>query len=585
MSSKRHPATASRPRALGPSGLACLAAFAATALVGVLTVLSGVTANDPGRSGLLLTVEPAPVMAIGHVLAATAGVALVLLARGLLAGKRRAVDVAIPLLCIVAVLHLVKGADYEESTVALGLAALLAAARGSFGRGCSSSRPALVAGILAVAAVAAAYALPIGFLLVTDHVETLGRALDQGAIALSSGGWWLRSGEPLALAFDALMLGGLIAAAVFMLELLRPEPATDGHSPGDHAHAAAIVGRYGDDSIAPFVLREDKAFFFAGGCLLAYRTLRETAVVSGDPIGPESGAPMAMAAFIDFAATRGWHVAVTAASSRNLEAYRALGMRRVRVGSEAVVDPGTFSLEGRAIRKVRQSVGRLERRGWRTQVAVAHELPAADARAIAALERDWQSARPRLYGFAMTLGRVWGAEEDAKAIYAIARRPDGRVGAFLRFIPYRLGLSLDTMRRGEDAPNGVNEALVVAALQYARERELREVSLNFAGFAHVMAPEGRLDASQRVLRAVLSLLHGRFQLERLVHFNDKFGPAWRPRYLVYGPAIELPRVAVRVLQAEAYLRPPRTKPMLARWQPDPWAAGLPLATGSQGRGR
>ena len=39
---------------------------------------------------------------------------------------------------------------------------------------------------------------------------------------------------------------------------------------------------------------------------------------------------------------------ITAASDRHLSACKQLGLRVLRIGDEAVVDPRTFSLEGRA---------------------------------------------------------------------------------------------------------------------------------------------------------------------------------------------------------------------------------------------
>jgi hypothetical protein len=112
------------------------------------------------------------------------------------------------------------------------------------------------------------------------------------------------------------------------------------------------------------------------------------------------------------------------------------------------------------------------------------------------------------------------------------------------------------MRRAAKEPNGLTEALVVAAIGHARERGLRSVSLNFAGFAHVMAADAALSRSQRTLRFLLRLFHGRFQLERLVRFNGKFFPVWQPRYLIYDGLGHLPLSALRVLQAEAYLPAP-----------------------------
>jgi lysyl-tRNA synthetase class 2 len=349
--------------------------------------------------------------------------------------------------------------------------------------------------------------------------------------------------------------------------LLRPAPAREGHSPLEHDRAARIVSRFGHDSLAPFVLRHDKAFFFAHGGFLAYRTLHETAVVSGDPIGPPGSAAAILRAFLAYADDCGWRVAVAAASPSLAAKAAPLGLRALQVGSEAVVDAKAFTLQGRAVRKVRQAIARSERHGWTTEVVGARELTPAVRDQIAALEREFTSSRPRVYGFAMSLGRLWGAPEDDDALYALGRAPGGQVGGFIRFVPYAGGLSLDAVRRSNEMPNGVSEALVVTAVEYAQQAGLGEVSLNFAGFAHVMAPERPLRWSERLLRIALTAVHGRFQLERLVVWGNHFLPSWRPRYLLYGGRAELPRSALRVLQAERYLPSRPVPPLKPRWEP------------------
>jgi lysyl-tRNA synthetase, class II len=541
----------------------------ATVLAGVLSLVSALTPDVPWRRELLLRVEPGSAMGLGHVLAAACGIGLLLLGWGLLRGRRRAADIAIGVLLAVALIHAAKGLDYEESGVALALAGLLYANRSAFKRG-GATRPSVLAATVAVAAVAAAYALDTLALLVGGRAASLGAALDQAATTLANGAWWLRSGEPLAIALDLLLVLTLVAAAQALRALMRPAGTADGHSEVDHRRAADIVARYGSDSLDPFALREDKAFFFAYGGLLAYRTLRETAVVSGDPVGPPGTARAIVADFLAYAADRGWDVVVTAASPRFLHDYRALGLHALRVGEEAVVSPQRFSLDGRSIRKVRQSVNRVGRRGWRVEVVEGLGPDTRLAAELAEVERAWQGGRPRLYGFAMTLGRLWGAPEDSRdVVYALGRDPDGMLRAFIRFVGCGDALSLDVMRRSGGEPNGLNEALIVAALGYARDQGVAEMSLNFAGFAHIMSAEASLSRSQRLLRALLKRVHGRFQLERLVRFNEKFEPTWRPRYLIYGDRTHLPIAALRVLQAETYLRPPRSRPLKHRWQPLP----------------
>lgn len=128
----------------------------------------------------------------------------------------------------------------------------------------------------------------------------------------------------------------------------------------------------------------------------------------------------------------------------------------------------------------------------------------------------------------------------------------------MHFVSHCGKLSLDTMRRVGETPNGVNEALVCRALDIARRRGVAEVSLNYAGLAHLMrtAPSGGW-ARRLAAGLIVKLLGRRFQMQRLVSFNEKFSPAWRPRYLVYESRLSLPLAVLRVLQAEGYVRQPR----------------------------
>jgi lysyl-tRNA synthetase, class II len=352
--------------------------------------------------------------------------------------------------------------------------------------------------------------------------------------------------------------------------------APDGHTALEHLRAAALVAAHGSDSLDPFALRADKRFHFAGGGMLAYRVIRGTAVVSGDPIGPRDSAPEILDSFAARARRRGWGVALTGASERHLDGYGTLGLRALQMGSEAIVDPQRFSLEGRPVRKVRQSVARIHRRGWSVDVVDARALEPGASAELAAIERGWRDAQPRVVGFAMTLGRMWSGDEDANGLCVLARSPDGELRAFLHFVRYEGGLSLDVMRRLGDEPNGLNEAMVVAALEHARAEGLREVSLNFAGCAHLMTPDDRPTPRRRLACFALRRAHGRFQLERLVRFNDKFFPVWRPRYLVYAGRARLPLAALRVLQAEGYLRAPERPPLTSGWQPAPTPASQPM---------
>ena len=372
----------------------------------------------------------------------------------------------------------------------------------------------------------------------------------------------------LSLSADVIVLAALAVLAV-------SRPASWSASSGALRHrrqeelaaARQLVERYGEDSISPFIVRPDKAHAFAAGGVIGYRVFGRTAVVSGDPVAPAGAAPAVAASFLNTVRRHGWDVVVYGASQAQLEAYHRLGLRSLCVGEEAVVRPEAFSLEGRRVRKLRQAVHRVERRGWRIDALDGVDIDAEAEAEIDALEMRWRAQRPRLLGFAMSMGAFEMGIRPGD-LYLLARSPDGTLSAVMHFIAHRGKLSLDTMRRVGEHPNGLNEALVCRALELARERGVPEVSLNYAGLAHLIrgvSSGGGLRC--RVTRFAVALLGRNFQMQRLVRFNEKFAPEWRPRYLVYRSRRALPRSIYRVLQAEGYLgrrpQPGRTSPPLA----------------------
>jgi lysyl-tRNA synthetase, class II len=382
------------------------------------------------------------------------------------------------------------------------------------------------------------------------------------ALAAWSFGVWLSPLGPhapwlaLSLSADGLVIAGFTYLMVRRSSSLLANPTAPHRRPEQLAAARHLVERYGEDSISPFIVRPDKEYAFAAGGVIAYRVFGRTAVVSGDPVGPAKSGAAALERFLDTARRQGWEVVVYGASKAQLETYHRLGLRSLCVGEEAVVRPEDFSLEGRRVRKLRQSVHRVERRGWQVVGLDGADIDAETEAEIDRLETQWREQQPRLLGFAMSMG-PHGEGVRPGDLYLLAREPGGGLCAVMHFIAHRGKLSLDTMRRVGESPNGLNEALVCRALELARERGVAEVSLNYAGLAHMVrrgSAGGRL--RRRATRVGLAVLGRRFQMERLVRFNAKFDPEWRPRYLVYPSGRALPRSIYRVLQAEGYLGPP-----------------------------
>ena len=95
-------------------------ASAAILLAGIVDLLDAITPPLRGRLHLVLEYLPLRASEAAGALIAIAGLALLALGRGILRGQRRAWRVAVVLLSGTIVLHLVAGADFEESLSAAG---------------------------------------------------------------------------------------------------------------------------------------------------------------------------------------------------------------------------------------------------------------------------------------------------------------------------------------------------------------------------------------------------------------------------------------------------------------------------------
>jgi len=496
--------------------------------------------------------------AIGrHGLVLILGAALLAVTPRLWRGTRTAVSLTVIGLVALAALNL--GHErYGDAAVEAGLALLLALGRGAFPLGCSNRPRPVIAGAALVA-----WGLAAGAVISAPDVRRTAGHVIRGVlhhpaahdITAASAAHLNANWDAL---IEVLVAGAAAISVLAVRSLVRPAASSNRHREHEYGAARAIVEANGSDSLSPFLLRPDKAFAFAAGGVLAYRVIGGTAVVSADPVAPAGAEAQVLAAFRDQAARRGWRIVLWGAGETHLAEYRRLGLHAVRVGEEAFVDPSAFTLDGRSVRKLRQSVHRVARRGWEISVRDGRDVDACLESEIELLSARWREDHPRVHGFAMGMGS-FTAELRPDDLYLLARSPAGELGAVMRFVTCGRLLSLDTMQRVGDTPNGLNEALVAAALEVARERGVAEVSLNYAGLAHLVRGEPSRNRVVRVLtRVALAPLHRRFQMDRLVRFNEKFSPEWRPRYLVYESRAALPLAIARVLQAEGYL--PQRRP-------------------------
>jgi lysyl-tRNA synthetase class 2 len=348
----------------------------------------------------------------------------------------------------------------------------------------------------------------------------------------------------------------MIAAYLVFRPLAAPRDLPDAEV---RAAAREIVRAHGSDTLAYFKLRTDKHYLFSRDrtAFLGYRVENRVLIVSSDPVGPPAAIAELLADLAVFAEQRDLTIAALGVSAPLRPLFAQLGLRGLYIGDEAIIETERFSLDGRPIRKVRQSVTRLRKASFTTELV---EVAGLDQTTVAALERvaaAWRGGRAER-GFSMALDALRRDDED-ETLALIARDPAGDVRGFLHFVPSfgRPAMSLSSMRRVPDTPNGLTEFMVVSAIESLRERGIEELSLNFAAFARLL--HDPKTGPERLLGRALGVADGFFQIERLYRFNAKFFPRWEPRYLMYERLSTLPRVALAALWLEGQLPKPRLR--------------------------
>jgi lysyl-tRNA synthetase class 2 len=543
-------------------------AAALTALVGAVNIASALTPDIRWRGHLLLQVEALHTIEFFHALSLPAGAALVLVAPYLLKRRRRARQVAVALLVTVGAVNLLKGLDFEEAAVGWAVAALLYGGRAQFNvehepitlRSAVWRVPLIASvcvGLVAIASWADHGTLKFGGKLLRESSALLrfkpGQAHFETHTAGAFGHEIHFAWIPLGVHFMEIGALLLIAYVIF-----RPLAAPQCWPTASVRRLAVeVVREHGQDTLSFFKLRPDKHYYFneQRTAFVAYRVEAGTLLLSGDPVGPAEAFPDLLLQVRGFARSRGLKLAAVGASEDLVKIYDGLGLQALYIGDEAIVELDRFSLEGRPIRKVRQSVSRLTKAGFSAELRTLATLEPGTLIEIEHVIELGRQGRPER-GFSMAMDSIRGdCEQDT--VFVLARDEHALIRGVLHFVPCygRPAVSLSMMRRDPSTPNGLTEFLVVQAIELLRSRGIEEMSLNFATGARFMhAPRGRVEAG---LGRICHGLDRFFQIESLYRFNVKFFPRWDTRYLVYEGAFGLPRAALASMWAEGQIPKPR----------------------------
>ena len=286
-----------------------------------------------------------------------------------------------------------------------------------------------------------------------------------------------------------------------------------------------LVRAWGVDTLAPFVLRDDKSYFFGEdeSAFLAYRVVERRGRRLRRPDRPVGRVRTARRAFHRVRArARLAHrdprrIGGVARALRAPRTARALPRRR---GGRR--DRDVLARRAGAIRKVRQSMHRLAARRLPLRVL----RPARSTRScrgeLEAIARDWRGGEPER-GFAMALDALFRGDDEASSWSATTRTAGRGLPAFrgrrsrARRSRSRRCRGCATRRTASTSGSSATRSSGRATHGFAR------VSLNFAPFAALLAPEAELSArSGSAARAPRA--QGPFQLDNLLALQPEVLP-------------------------------------------------------------
>jgi len=494
---------------------------------GVLMILSSASPALHARLILLERYVPLPLVEVGQLAAALAGLLLLVLARGLARGYRGAFKLTLALLLLAGFASLLKGLDWEEALV-LGTIGIAASSQSAlFDRASGGDW-------LEWADLGLAFAALLVFVVFGTFSHHLGAAAFERWTSI---GYRLQGARFLRTAASMLLAVSAAALYIFIRTPVRFEPPDE----DDLRRALQGHAAYGSGTTPIMLAVGDKSVFFDGDrgfCM--YRTIGPYLTVFSDPV---VRSPAERAAFMDalfaFGANLDRRPLFYQISLDWIPFLHDRGYHLFKLGEEAQVHLDRLTLEGHAGKMNRQILRRGERDALAFRVMQPGEIDTRMAD-LQEISDEWLRAK-RVVERQFSIGFFDPAylRRFPCAVVETANE-DRRLLAFANLLEGPRGeeLSVDLMRYRTDGPS-VMDFLLLSVMLHGKESGYRRFNLGMAPLASVGEHRGA-----RTGERLAGLLFRRgehwYNFQGVRFYKQKFDPEWVPRYMAYQSAVEWP---------------------------------------------
>ncbi len=512
-----------------------------TFIVGVMLLISGATPATDAATALLSMHVPLVLVEAAHFLGSIAGLALLLVARGMLARLDAAWWSGVIIAGISLVLALPKGIAVSEAGVLTFLLVALLASHRHFTRKAS-----LFAG-----AFEPGWWLAIGIIMLGIAGLVFFVYRDVG---YSQEMWWefeFDGHAPRSLRATVAVI--LVALAFAIIKLLRPpKVALDLPSVEELDRAQQILDQQ-PCADAGLALMGDKALMFSdsGESFVMYGRQGRSWIALFDPVGRDDEKPQLVWKLKETAREAGGRASFYQVRPSSLSVYLDAGLRVFKLGEHAFVPLREFSLQGPRRANLRQGVARGEREGLAFEILprdqVAMRMPELKQVSDAWLEHHRAGEK------SFSLGS-FNPDYIRRQPVGLALK-DGHVVAFTTMLATgrKADASVDLMRMMPDAPKGTMDYLLTRTMLHFRDEGFERFGLGMAPLSG-MAEHPLASRWHRWGRLLFNYGEYFYNFQGLRSFKEKFDPVWEPRYLATSGALPLMTLADIALLISGGLR-------------------------------
>jgi phosphatidylglycerol lysyltransferase len=362
-----------------------------TLAAGVMLLASGATPGDPERLRWLADHAPLPVIEVSHFVSSIIGLMLVLVAFGLRKRLDAAWAAAVSLLALAATLALLKGVNWEETTVLAALCVVLAPFHEAFPRQARLSRLEITPGWMISAL---AILVGTGMLsLWSFHNVAYGDELWWRVMVSADASRALRAWTGAGVLFLALGLWRLISTPA--------TPAIVEDSDPDFEQVRAILANAEDPSPdSNLALLGDKRFLFSasGKTFLMFGVRGRSWIALGAPVGLVSERAELLWRFRELADAHAARPVLYAMAPAVLPDIVDMGFVLQKTGESATVKLEGFSLTGRKREVLRRNWRKAGEAGAMFESPSCRRFPTPGCRTMPGARRAsrWAASSPTM---------------------------------------------------------------------------------------------------------------------------------------------------------------------------------------------